>query len=292
MSTVRLKDLHIPQEVLKPMKTNSELDQFISTRGGFLPSTVYIVVGGAGSGKTSWSIDTLSRLQAENPNKKCLYISGEQDEIDNYELSTFIPGLLELDTLYLSGTKNPQKLIEDTLNEGWDIVLMDSLEVVSGRIQTTTGLNSKQSLKWVMDLMFKHKRGNNTTNTYTTFLVIQQATKSGTFKGDSSIEFDTSGMLYIRRGHGTERHLEFSKNRRGESNVKLFYKLENGQMVYMKEEDEIVEEVKSPTINIPTIAFASVIKALAKKRFNTKLSNDESLNIVKELQKTYKELVI
>jgi predicted ATP-dependent serine protease len=292
MSTVRLKDLHIPQEVLKPMKTNSELDQFISTRGGFLPSTVYIVVGGAGSGKTSWSIDTLSRLQAENPNKKCLYISGEQDEIDNYELSTFIPGLLELDTLYLSGTKNPQKLIEDTLNEGWDIVLMDSLEVVSGRIQTTTGLNSKQSLKWVMDLMFKHKRGNNTTNTYTTFLVIQQATKSGTFKGDSSIEFDTSGMLYIRRGHGTERHLEFSKNRRGESNVKLFYKLENGQMVYMKEEEEIVEEVKSPTINIPTIAFASVIKALAKKRFNTKLSNDESLNIVKELQKTYKELVI
>jgi predicted ATP-dependent serine protease len=292
MSTVRLKDLHIPQEVLKPMKTNSELDQFISTRGGFLPSTVYIVVGGAGSGKTSWSIDTLSRLQAENPNKKCLYISGEQDEIDNYELSTFIPGLLELDTLYLSGTKNPQKLIEDTLNEGWDIVLMDSLEVVSGRIQTTTGLNSKQSLKWVMDLMFKHKRGNNTTNTYTTFLVIQQATKSGTFKGDSSIEFDTSGMLYIRRGHGTERHLEFSKNRRGESNVKLFYKLDNGQMVYMKEEEEIVEEVKSPTINIPTIAFASVIKALAKKRFNTKLSNDESLNIVKELQKTYKELVI
>jgi len=292
MSTVRLKDLHIPQEVLKPMKTNSELDEFISTRGGFLPSTVYIVVGGAGSGKTSWSIDTLSRLQAENPNKKCLYISGEQDEIDNYELSTFIPGLLELDTLYLSGTKNPQKLIEDTLNEGWDIVLMDSLEVVSGRIQTTTGLNSKQSLKWVMDLMFKHKRGNNTTNTYTTFLVIQQATKSGTFKGDSSIEFDTSGMLYIRRGHGTERHLEFSKNRRGESNVKLFYKLDNGQMVYMKEEEEIVEEVKSPTINIPTIAFASVIKALAKKRFNTKLSNDESLNIVKELQKTYKELVI
>ncbi len=60
----------------------------------------------------------------------------------------------------------------------------------------------------------------------------------------------------------------------------------------MKEEEEIVEEVKSPTINIPTIAFASVIKALAKKRFNTKLSNDESLNIVKELQKTYKELVI
>jgi predicted ATP-dependent serine protease len=291
MKPVRLKDLHIPKQVLQPMKTNSELDQFVSTRGGFLPSTVYIVVGGAGSGKTSWAIDTLSRIQDNNPTKKCLYISGEQDEIDNYELSTFIPGLLELDTLYLSGVKNPQKLIEETLDQGWDMVLMDSLEVVSGRIQTTTDLNSKQSLKWVMDLMFKHKRGNNPTNTYTGFLVIQQATKSGTFKGDSSIEFDTSGMLYIRRGHGTERHLGFSKNRRGESNVKLFYKLEDGQMVYMKEEEEVVEPTVKPTIGIPTIAFASLIKALAKKRFGTNLTQKESFTIVKELEATYKDLV-
>ena len=284
MKPVRLKDLHIPQEVLQPMKTNSELDSFVSTRGGFLPSTVYIVVGGAGSGKTSWAIDTLSKLQSNNPTKKCLYISGEQDEIDNYELSTFIPGLLELDTLYLAGVKNPQKLIQDTLDQGWDMVLMDSLEVVSGRIQTTTDLNSKQSLKWVMDLMFKHKRGNNPTNTYTGFLVIQQATKSGTFKGDSSIEFDTSGMLYIRRGHGTERHLEFTKNRRGESNVKLYYQLENGQMVYNPEEEEVSELVSKPKLGIPAVVLAAFIKSLAEKRFNTKISENQSFLLVKEME--------
>ncbi len=291
MKPVRLKDLHIPKQVLQPMKTNSELDSFVSTRGGFLPSTVYIVVGGAGSGKTSWAIDTLTKIQSGNPTKKCLYISGEQDEIDNYELSTFIPGLLELDTLYLAGVKNPQKLIEETLDQGWDMVLMDSLEVVSGRIQTTTDLNSKQSLKWVMDLMFKHKRGNNPTNTYTGFLVIQQATKSGTFKGDSSIEFDTTGMLYIRRGHGSERHLEFSKNRRGDSNTKLFYKLDNGHMVYMEEEEEVEESTTKPTIGIPTIAFASIMRTLVNKRFNTKLTQNESFVLVKELEDTYKNLV-
>ena len=284
MKPVRLKDLHIPQEVLQPMKTNSELDSFVSTRGGFLPSTVYIVVGGAGSGKTSWAIDTLYKLQENNPTKKCLYISGEQDEIDNYELSTFIPGLAELETLYLAGVKNPQKLIQDTLDQGWDMVLMDSLEVVSGRIQTTTDLNSKQSLKWVMDLMFKHKRGNNPTNTYTGFLVIQQATKSGTFKGDSSIEFDTSGMLYIRRGHGTERHLEFSKNRRGESNVKLYYQLENGQMVYNPEEEEVSELVSKPKLGIPAVVLAAFIKSLAEKRFNTKISENQSFLLVKEME--------
>ena len=289
MKPVRLKDLHIPKQVLQPMKTNSELDSFVSTRGGFLPSTVYIVVGGAGSGKTSWAIDTLYKLQQNNPTKKCLYISGEQDEIDNYELSTFIPGLAELETLYLAGVKNPQKLIEETLDQGWDMVLMDSLEVVSGRIQTTTDLNSKQSLKWVMDLMFKHKRGNNPTNTYTGFLVIQQATKSGTFKGDSSIEFDTSGMLYIRRGHGTERHLEFSKNRRGESNVKLYYQLENGQMVYNPEEKEESPVTQTKPTLLPTVILVSIIKKMVKKHLNKNLTTNESYVLVKELEDKFKE---
>tara|TARA_R110002051_G_scaffold305895_1_gene376175 strand:- start:2126 stop:2998 length:873 start_codon:yes stop_codon:yes gene_type:complete len=289
MKPVRLKDLHIPKQVLQPMKTNSPLDSFISTRGGFLPSTVYIVVGGAGSGKTSWAIDTLHKLQNNNPTKKYLYISAEQDEIDNYELSTFIPGLTDLDTLYLAGVKNPQKLIEKTLEQGWDGVLIDSLDVVSGRIQTTTDLNSKQSLKWVMDLMFTHKRGNNPTNTYTTFLVIQQATKSGIFKGDSSIEFDTSGMLYIRRGHGTERHLEFTKNRRGQSNVKLYYTLDNGQMTYTKDEEESPVTKPKPSL-LPTVMLVSILKKMIKKHLNKNLSTNESFVLVKELEDRCKQL--
>ena len=101
MKTIRLKDLSIPKEVLIPLKTNTPLDSFISTRGGILPSTVYIVVGCAGTGKTAWGIDTLAKLKEQNPTKRVLYISGEQDEIDNYELSQYIPSLNELETLYL-----------------------------------------------------------------------------------------------------------------------------------------------------------------------------------------------
>ena len=86
MKTIKLKDLHIPSEVLKPIKTNTSLDNFISTRGGILPSTVYIVVGAAGTGKTAWGIDTLSKLKNSNPSKKFLYISGEQDEIEYRQL--------------------------------------------------------------------------------------------------------------------------------------------------------------------------------------------------------------
>ncbi len=278
MKTVRLKDLHIPKEVLVPMKTNTPLDEFISPRGGFLPSTVYIVVGGAGTGKTSWGIDTLYKLSKNYPQKKFLYISGEQDEIDNYELAQYIPGLKELETLYLAGTRNPQKLITDTLNEGWDMVLIDSLEVISGRIQLTTELNKSQSLKWVMDLMFKHKRGNNPTHTYTTFLAVQQATKKGIFKGDASIEFDTSGMLYIKRGANNERHLIFTKNRRGPSNITLFYTLGEGQLEYVEDEEELEKDTS------PLSPIMDSLKALAMKEFGQKIGVHTSFKILKEVE--------
>ena len=220
MKTLKLKDLHIPSEVLQPLKTNTSLDNFISTRGGILPSTVYIVVGAAGTGKTAWGIDTLSKLKNSNPSKKFLYISGEQDEIDNFELSHYIPSLNELDTLYLNGVTNPQTLLESTLKEGWDVVLVDSLEAMIGRVCMTTSLNQKESLRWFMNLMFQNKRGKNNLNKYTSFLTIQQTTKKGIYKGDSSIEFDTTGMLYITRGIDNRRTLMFTKNRRGDSRKK------------------------------------------------------------------------
>jgi len=186
----------------------------------------------------------LTQITNQHPEKKFLYISGEQDEIDNFELSEKIPGLKDLNTLYLAGCENPKEVISETFDEGWDVVLMDSLEIVAKRIESTTSLNAKQSYKWVMDLMFKHKKGGNPSNIYSSFLVIQQATKSGAFKGDSSIEFDTTGMLYvINDDEEANRYLIFSKNRRGDNKVKQFYRLSNGRMTYVPRYVEpVIEE--------------------------------------------------
>ena len=62
-------------------------------------------------------------------------------------------------------------------------------------------------------------------------------------------------------------------------------------VIVVTEEEEVVEPTTKPTIGIPTIAFASIIKALAKERFNTKLTQNESFVLVKELEDTYKNLV-
>ena len=103
----------------------------------------------------------------------------------------------------------------------------------------TTDLNVKQSSRWVLDLMFKHKKGGNEKNIFSSFIVIQQSTKSGTFKGDSSIEFDTTGMLYVKFDDEIgNRYLEFSKNRRGENKVKQYYRLSDGVMSYIPNVEE------------------------------------------------------
>ena len=88
-----------------------------------------------------------------------------------------------------------------------------------------------------------------TNNIYSSFLVIQQATKSGAFKGDSSIEFDTTGMLYvINDDEEANRYLIFSKNRRGDNKVKQFYRLNNGRMTYIPRYVEtVVEETEQVT---------------------------------------------
>ena len=174
-----------------------------------------------------------------------------------------------------------RNLLRDTLNEGWDMVLIDSLEVVAGRIQLTTGLNKSQSLKWVMDLMFKHKRGNNPTNTYTTFLAVQQATKKGIFKGDSSIEFDTSGMLYIKRGANNERHLIFTKNRRGPSNISLFYRLGDGKSVRICRRRGRLGRRYFLYSSCPIM---NILKALALKEFGQKIGINTSFEILKEVE--------
>ena len=48
---------------------------------------------------------------------------------------------------FLSGSKNPQPLLESTLKEGWDVVLVDSLEAITGRVAMTSSLNQKESLQ-------------------------------------------------------------------------------------------------------------------------------------------------
>jgi predicted ATP-dependent serine protease len=76
---VRGSELRFNDSLFQPMKTNSEVDVILSTEGGVMPGTNMVLVGGPGSGKSTVALDMLANFTHQG--YKCLFISGEMDEI-------------------------------------------------------------------------------------------------------------------------------------------------------------------------------------------------------------------
>ena len=112
------------------------------------------------------------------------------------------------------------------LDNGYDLVLGDSFVEIQETIKEACYMTTSQSEKWLIDLMLKHNKGQNIAKAYTTFIIIQQMTKGGVFVGSNKLKHSTTGMLEISFS-GTEnsaqRYIEFSKNRRGEVQRRLYF---------------------------------------------------------------------
>jgi hypothetical protein len=81
----------------------------------------------------------------------------------------------------------------------------------------------------------RNNKGENKSNKFTSFLLIQQVTKQGEFVGSNKLKHMTDAMLEMRReserdGGGT--FMAFSKNRNGNANNKLSYTLSNNRIEY------------------------------------------------------------
>ncbi len=97
-------------------------------------------------------------------------------------------------------------------------------------------MTSNSTEKWLIDLMRKHNSGSNTRGVYTSFLCIQQVTKEGVFVGSNKLKHNTTGMLELRFTPDGKRYAMFTKNRRGNVNVKLYYDLSStGDVRYESE---------------------------------------------------------
>ena len=92
--------------------------------------------------------------------------------------------------------------------------------------------------------MIRHNLGENDRKVNTAFLVIQQVTKGGVFVGSNRLKHNTTGMLEIRYDKDIEgaSYLMFTKNRRGQTNKKLYYSLKETGDVGYYELMEIQEE--------------------------------------------------
>lgn len=222
-----LSDLQINPDLYIPLKTNTLLDDIFSTDGGVMPGTNIMVTGAPGTAKTSLLLEMLVNIKESRPDAKLLFISAEMNRIDMARYLKRFPKWVNIPTLFLMEIEDdPQKVIENVLNEGWDLVIVDSYTEVNDIVKEECGLTKSKTEKWYLDLQVAQNEAKNKLQKYTTFITILQMNKGGDFVGSNKLKHLTTAMAHIRWAgdeNSSQRYIYFSKNRVGNVNEKLYF---------------------------------------------------------------------
>jgi predicted ATP-dependent serine protease len=232
---LRGNDLIFNEELFIPMKTNSELDVIFSTEGGLMPGTNMMLAGGPGSGKSTVVLDVLSKLTRQG--LKCLFISGEMDEIAHYKYCRRMSSFGCVQTLFLKNySLSVKETLEHIFNQGYDVIGIDSIAEVLEMYKDAYKTTESAAEFWFLNLQDKMKKGENKSGYYTTFINIQQMTKSGDFAGSNRLKHMVDAFCHVERSKdGLERSLHFTKNRDCDKDFKVFFSIYNDAVSYSYE---------------------------------------------------------
>ena len=126
------------------------------------------------------------------------------------------------------------------LERGWDIVAIDSFHELQGIVKEEENITMKKAESMLLCLIKQQNKALNDRNTNTTFLTIQQVTKSGAFVGTNRLKHMITAMLELRLDNPkniySDRYVTFSQHRRGDVGVKLYYNLNATGDVFYDEE--------------------------------------------------------
>ena len=231
----KLNNLDIDPKMMNTFKSGLKIDNLISHERGIPAATNIMMIGDPGVGKTTVLLDVLSA--AQNKGAKCLFISGEMGKKQMFKYTQRFPQFGNIETLFMQDYLefNTKDVIEQVLNIGYDIVLIDSAAEVIDGVRDDNNWDRKMAEAWLVDVCTKNNKGENKTNAYTSFLLIQQVTKSGVFAGSNKLKHLVDAMGEMRReserdGSGT--FINFTKNRNGLVDNKMYYELNNSKIVY------------------------------------------------------------
>ena len=232
---VKLNNLDIDPRMMDTMTSGMLVDDLISHEGGIPCATNIMCIGDPGVGKTTVLLDILAGVQ--NRGRKCLFISGEMGKKQMFKYTQRFPQFGNVQTLFMSDylEHNTKDVIEQVMNMGWDLILIDSIAEIIEGVRDDNKWDRKQAESWLVDLCVKNNKGENKKDAYTSFLLIQQVTKSGEFVGSNKLKHMTDAMMEMRResdrdGGGT--YMNFIKNRNGNVDVKFGYQLNNDHIYY------------------------------------------------------------
>ena len=249
-SVVEINELDFPNFQL--LKSGTYVDELLSDHeegGGLYTGTVNIVVGESGVGKSTVMLDILANIKQTNPEANILYVSSEMTRNDIYFYKQKTPIIGDIPTLLMMDyikTGNMDQVIEEVaFNGDYDVVLLDSFQDMVVKFKDVLGWKATYAETWLTNIMIDaaDKMG-------IAVLAIQHLTKGGTYVGSTYLKHATTSMLEFRFDSEGARYLEFSKNRRGGSNINkpLYYTLEGGKIKYDQarfEGTQVAKEIES-----------------------------------------------
>lgn len=241
---VKMRDVRFGVELFENYHSMTALDDLLCSYKGLPKGVNYMVIGDPGVGKTTVIMDLISNISRHTRGSRVLFISAEMNEIDLAIYVKRYPKFGDLDIMFVEadfeGKKRHLQEIEEVLEQGWDIVAIDSFYELQGIIKEEEDISSRQAETKLLSLIKKHNKADNSSHTNTTFLTIQQVTKKGAFAGTNRLKHMITAMMELRLDNPknifSNRYVVFSKHRRGDVGVKLYYSLSSKGDVFFDEE--------------------------------------------------------
>ena len=260
---VKMKDIQFEKGIFENWMTGKIMDELLCSYKGLPKGVNYMVIGDPGVGKTTIILDLLSDLSLYN-SANVLFVSAEMNEIDLAIYVQRFPKFQNLDILFVEGEFEQEphscktlERLSAILDQGWDVVAIDSFYELQGIIKEEENITLKKAESLLLSLMKQQSKGVNDRSVNTTFLTIQQVTKSGAFVGSNRLKHSITAMMELRlenpKNIYSDRYAVFTKHRRGDVGVRLYYDLGSTGDVFYNEEryrnDQQIRRLQSNAAN-------------------------------------------
>jgi predicted ATP-dependent serine protease len=186
----------------------------------------------------------LANIGKLEPGARILFISAEMNEIDLAIYVQRYPKFNDIDILFIEGgfdeSSHCFEKVSNILEQGWDIVAIDSFHELQGVVKEEENVTLKKAESMLLSLIKQQNKAHNDRGVNTTFLTIQQVTKTGAFVGSNRLKHMITAMMELRLDNAkniySNRYIVFSKHRRGDVGVKLYYNLSTTGDVFFDEQ--------------------------------------------------------
>lgn len=243
-------------ELFRNYMSGTVLDELLCSYKGLPKGVNYMIIGDPGVGKTTIILDLLSNIRKYNTGVRVLFISAEMNEIDLAIYVQRFPKFQDLDILFIEANFDEEddshnlETLKSTLEQGWDIVAIDSFYELQGIIKDEENYTLKKAESMLLSIIKQQNKAANARGVNTTFLTIQQVTKAGHFIGSNRLKHAITAMLELRLENPqniySDRYAVFSKHRRGDVGVRLYYDLSvTGDVYYNADKFEQDRKLQS-----------------------------------------------